>query len=69
MEIILQLTVDGLLEKKIARAEEELEQLRELRYDPEYYHDYSRMRQLEEQIDEKHIEIDNMMKEWEECAG
>ena len=59
----------ALLEKKIARAEEELEQLRELRYDPEYYHDYSRMRQLEEQIDEKHIEIDNMMKEWEECAG
>ncbi|MBE6125463.1 MAG: ABC-F type ribosomal protection protein [Erysipelotrichaceae bacterium] len=58
-----------LLEKKIARCEEELEKLRELRWDPEYYQDSRKMARLEDQIDEKHNEIDRLMKEWEECAG
>ena len=58
-----------LLEKKIARCEEELEKLRELRWDPEYYQDSRKMARLEDEIDEKHNEIDRLMKEWEECAG
>ncbi len=56
------------LERLISRAEEELEELRDLRYDPEYYHDYQKMRQLEEQIDDKHNEITHLMEEWEQYA-
>ena len=57
------------LEKKIAKAEKELEELREFRYDPQYYHDNSKMDELENMIDEKHNEINRMMKEWEDCAS
>ena len=54
------------LEEMIKVAEEELEELRELRYEPEYYQDYKQMDQLNEQIDEKHNEIARYMNEWEE---
>ena len=54
------------LEEFIKEAEEQLEQLRELRYEPEYYQDYKQMEQLNEQIDEKHNEIARYMNEWEE---
>lgn len=54
------------LEKKIAEKEKELEELRELRYEPEYYHDYHKMNALDEQIDGVHNEINAMMKTWEE---
>ena len=57
------------LERLIARAEEELERLRELRFDPEYYHDYQKMAQLDDQIDEKHNEINHLLEEWEKHAG
>ena len=57
------------LEKQIDRAERELEELRNLRYDPEYYHDYRKMDELNDRIDEKHNEIAHLMEEWEQYAG
>ena len=54
------------LEKKIA--EKELEALRELRFDPEYYHDYQKMRDLDDKIDDVHNEIENFMKKWEDYS-
>lgn len=56
------------LEKKIAEKEEELEALRELRFEPEYYHDYQKMGELDSKIDDVHNEIENMMKLWEEYS-
>ena len=56
------------LERMISKAEEELEALRELRFDPEYYHDYQKMQQLDEEIDDKHNEIAHLMEEWEQYA-
>jgi ATP-binding cassette subfamily F protein 3 len=57
------------LERQISRAEEQLEQLRALRFEEEYYHDYQKMNQLNEQIDDKHNEIARLMEEWEQYAG
>ncbi len=57
------------IEKQIAKAEQELEDLRALRFEEEYYHDYQKLNKLEEAIDEKHNEIDNLMAKWEEYAG
>ncbi len=57
------------LEKKIAKAEEQLEQLRALRYEPEYYQDFTKMNELNESIDDKHNEIAHLMKEWEDYAS
>lgn len=54
------------LEAMMTKAEEELEALRELRFDPEYYQDYRKMEELDEKIDEKHNEIEHYMQEWEE---
>lgn len=56
------------LEKKIAVKEEELEGLRELRFEPEYYHDYHKMQELDEKIDLVHNEIENLMQKWEEYS-
>lgn len=56
------------LEKKIQEKEEEIEALRELRFDPEYYHDYQKMHQLDEQIDDLNNEINNLMAKWEEYS-
>lgn len=56
------------LEKKIAEKEEELETLREKRYDPEYYHDYQKMNALDSNIDDVHNEIEHMMALWEEYS-
>ncbi|MCR5066801.1 MAG: ABC-F type ribosomal protection protein [Erysipelotrichaceae bacterium] len=58
----------AMLEKQIARAEEQLEELRALRFEEEYYHDYQKMNQLNEQIDDKHNEIARLMEEWEQYA-
>lgn len=54
------------LEELLAKAEKELEELRELRYDPEYYQDYRKMEELDGRIDDKHNEIANYTTEWEE---
>ena len=54
------------LEKKIAEKEQELALLREKRFDPDYYHDYQKMNQLDEEIDLIHNEIEGLLKNWEE---
>lgn len=54
------------LEKQIEKRENELEELRELRFEPEYYHDYHKMNELDEKIDSVHNEISTLMKTWEE---
>ncbi len=54
------------LEKKIAEKEEELALLREKRFEPDYYHDYQKMNQLDEEIDLVHNEIEGLLKNWEE---
>lgn len=56
------------LEKKIEEKETELAELRELRFDPEYYHDYQKMRDLDEKIDDVHNEIENFMQKWEDYS-
>ena len=54
------------LEELLEKAQEELEELRELRYEPEYYQDYRKMEELDATIDEKHNEIAHYTNEWEE---
>ncbi len=54
------------LESAIDAAEKELEALRDLRYEPEYYQDGRRMQELDEQIDDKHNEIASLTRRWEE---
>ncbi len=54
------------LEKMIDAKETQIEELRELRFDPEYYHDYQKMAQLDEKIDDVNNEIENLMMKWEE---
>ena len=56
------------VEKKIEEKEEELESLRQLRFEPEYYHDYQKMRELDDQIDAVHNEINHLMELWEEYS-
>ena len=56
------------LEKKIEVKEKELEDLRELRFDPEYYHDVKKMDALDAQIDDVHNEIEHLMEQWEEYS-
>lgn len=54
------------LEQLLEEAEKDLESLRELRYEPEYYQNFQKMDELDEQIDDKHNEIKKLMDEWEE---
>ena len=56
------------LEKKIEEKEAKLEELRELRFDPEYYHDYQKMRELDDKIDTLVNEVENDMAKWEEYS-
>lgn len=56
----------GKLEKQIDQKETEIGALRELRFDPEYYHDYQKMAELDEKIDDVNNEIENLMAKWEE---
>ncbi len=57
------------LEELIQNNEIELEEKRELRFDPEYYHDYRKMQVLDSEIDKIHNEINALMKEWEELEN
>ena len=57
------------LEKLIDQKETEIEALRELRFDPEYYHDYQKMAKLDDKIDEVNNEIENLMIKWEEYTN
>lgn len=56
------------LEKQIEEKEQELEELRELRFEPEYYHDYQKMNDLDAKIDGVHNEIEHLMQTWEEYS-
>ncbi|MEG0520304.1 MAG: ABC-F type ribosomal protection protein [Erysipelotrichaceae bacterium] len=56
------------LEKQIETKENELEDLREMRFLPEYYHDYQKMNDLDSLIDDKHNEIEPLLKQWEEYS-
>lgn len=58
----------GKLEKSIDEKEKLLEEKRELRFDPEYYHDYQKMNDLDEEIDDIHNQISQLMKQWEELS-
>ena len=53
------------LEKAIMEAETQLEAYRELRYEPEYYHDFKQMQALDASIDEQHNTIAHLMEQWE----
>ena len=56
------------IEKLIDQKEIEIEELRQLRFDPEYYHDYQKMAALDEKIDDVNNEIENLMLKWEEYS-
>lgn len=56
------------VEKKITECETELENLRALRFDPEYYQDYQKMNDLEERIDDLEAKSAKLMDEWEELS-
>lgn len=56
------------LEKQIEELETLLEEKRELRFDPEYYHDYQKMNVLDEEIDDVHNQINHLMEQWEELS-
>lgn len=56
------------LEKQIEEKESSLEELRDLRFEPEYYHDYHKMNELDDKIDGMHNEISELMKTWEDYS-
>lgn len=56
------------LEKELEESYLDLEAHRELRYEPEYYHDYEKMEELNDTIDEIHNEIKHREVEWEEVS-
>jgi len=55
------------LEKEISELEELLETKRDLRYEPEYYQDSSRMQELDAEIDDIHNRIHAVTEKWEEA--
>ena len=54
------------LEKQITEKEAELEDMRALRFEPEFYQDYTKMNELDQDIDDIHNEIAQLEKRWEE---
>ena len=56
------------LENKIQELEELLEEKRSLRFEPEYYHDYKKMNELDSEIDDIHNQIEKLMSKWEDLA-
>lgn len=56
------------LEELLLQLYEDLEIHRELRFDPDYYHDYTKMDTLNSQIDEIHNEIKKLEEEWAQNA-
>lgn len=55
-------------EEAITRKEQELEDLRALRFEPEYYQDYQKMAVLDEQIDDVHNELAHLYEKWEKLS-
>ncbi len=56
------------IEEKITKKEEELEAMRALRFEPEYYQDYKKMNLLDQDIDDIHNELAHLYEEWEELS-
>lgn len=56
------------LEEELIEFYEDLEIHRELRFSPDYYHDYEKMNQLNQTIDEIHNEIKHRENEWAEVS-
>lgn len=52
------------IEEKISKKEMELEAMRELRFEPEYYQDYQKMNLLDQDIDDIHNELAHLEQEW-----
>lgn len=57
------------LERQIEKAEQKLEDMRQLRYDENYYHDYRKMNELNEEIDQQVNEVNRLIQEWEKYAS
>ena len=57
----------GKLEKEISELEELLENKRDLRFEPEYYQDSYKMRELDDEIDDIHNQIHSLEEKWEEA--
>ena len=55
------------LENEISLLEDILEDKRALRYEPEYYQDMQKMRELDEEIDDIHNQIHALEVKWEEA--
>jgi len=56
------------LEKEITAKEQELEDMRALRFEPEYYQDYQKMNLLDQDIDDIHNELARLYERWEEVS-
>ena len=67
-ELKAEVQVESIMLEKEPSKEEELEMLRELRFEPEYYQDSRKMNELDQQIDDVHNEINAMMELWEEYS-
>ncbi|MBR5755049.1 MAG: ABC-F type ribosomal protection protein [Erysipelotrichaceae bacterium] len=57
------------LEEEISQMEDLLEEKRSLRFEPEYYQDMNRMKELDEEIDDIHNKIHGLEKKWEEAMN
>ncbi|MBR5342248.1 MAG: ABC-F family ATP-binding cassette domain-containing protein [Erysipelotrichaceae bacterium] len=55
------------LENEISLMEDILEDKRAMRYEPEYYQDMNKMRELDEEIDDIHNQIHALEEKWEEA--
>jgi ATP-binding cassette subfamily F protein 3 len=55
------------LENEISLMEDILEDKRALRYEPEYYQDMQKMKELDDEIDEIHNQIHALEEKWEEA--
>ena len=55
------------LEAEISLMEDILEDKRALRYEPEYYQDMNKMKELDEEIDDIHNQIHALEVKWEEA--
>lgn len=53
------------IEARISELEELLEEKRDLRFEPEYYHDHAKMQALDEEIDDIHNLLHHEMEDWE----
>lgn len=56
------------VEKKITEAEADLESMRALRFEPEYYQDYQKLNDLDAAIEKRDSELAQLLDEWEKLS-